>query len=81
MLCIVDVERNLISLRIYLTKTDSATGESVTEGHAVTGISYIKTTSKNYVGIYNGWGLDENNNQIDESGLIYISNAWRSKYK
>lgn len=39
-------ERNPISLRIYLTKTDSATGESVTDGHAVTGISYIKTTSK-----------------------------------
>lgn len=62
-------ERNPISLRIYLTKTDSATGKSVTNGHAVTAISYIKTTSKNYVGIYNGWGLDENDNQVDESGL------------
>ena len=39
-------ERNPISLRIYLTKIDSATGKSVTNGHAVTAISYIKTTSK-----------------------------------
>ncbi len=39
------------------------------DGHTITVISYLKTSSKNYVVIYNGWWLDENDCQVDENGI------------
>ena len=37
--------------------------------HAVTGVSYYYTSSKKYVGIYNGWYLDSNDNQVGTDGV------------
>lgn len=38
-------------------------------GHAVTGVSYYYTSSKKYVGIYNGWYLDSKDNQVGADGI------------
>lgn len=70
-------------LSIYVKEIDSDTGEYkrdpktneiITEGHAVVGVSYItsKENSKEnqYVGIWNSWFIDPNDNETTEENLI-----------
>ena len=51
----------------YVYKSDGSIDEWA---HTVTGVSYMQTSEKNYVGIFNGWYLYDSDNKInDDTGL------------
>lgn len=67
-------EKTPFSMSIWVTQIDEdgnyihkPNGDLDVWAHTVTCVSYMKTSEKNYVGIFNGWGLDDNDNEIDDN--------------
>lgn len=70
-------EKAPFSLSIWIDKVDE-NGNYINDtwAHTVTVVSYIKTTQKNYVGIFNGWDLASNDNLVDSEGLkLNVNNS------